>query len=89
MFIEHEGALYQGPARDLPQEVWSCRQMRFVPYQGETPKGVQWGRGQCQTKWLGRRFSPILRRRVDIGAVQPARHFLNLFENMLNAARNE
>jgi len=44
MFIEHEGALYQGPARDLPQEVWSRRQMRFVPYQGETPKGVQWGR---------------------------------------------
>jgi len=60
MFIEHEGALYQGPARDLPQEVWSCRQMRFVPYQGETPKGVQWGRGSVKPNGLGGDFHQFL-----------------------------
>ncbi|WP_130581227.1 hypothetical protein [Bradyrhizobium sp. Leo170] len=44
IFIENEGALFRGPARGVPQEVWSAREGRFVPYgQAGQIKPVDWG----------------------------------------------
>jgi hypothetical protein len=42
-YIENEGALFRGPSRSFPKEVWSRKQREFVPYTGTTPKPVDWG----------------------------------------------
>ncbi len=41
LYIENEGALFRGPARAWPKDVWNGRE--FVPYRGETPKSIDWG----------------------------------------------
>jgi hypothetical protein len=41
VYIENEGALYRGFARAWPQEIWNGTE--FVPYEGEVPKGIEWG----------------------------------------------
>lgn len=41
IYIENEGALFKGPARAWPKEVWNGRE--FVPYEGAVPKGIEWG----------------------------------------------
>lgn len=44
MFIENEGALFRGPARGLPQEVWNAAEGKFVPYKlAGQPKPIDWG----------------------------------------------
>lgn len=43
VLIENEGALFRGPARGLPMEVWSCRRQAFEPYTGSREKPVEWG----------------------------------------------
>lgn len=44
VYIENEGALFRGPARGVPLEVWDSSVRAFVPYAlaGE-PKKVDWG----------------------------------------------
>ncbi len=42
-YIENEGALLRGLARGWPEEVWSARERKFLPYKGTVPKGVEWG----------------------------------------------
>lgn len=41
IYIENEGALFRGPARAWPKEVWNGRE--FVPYKGAVPKDIDWG----------------------------------------------
>ena len=41
IYIENEGALFRGPARAWPKEVWNGKE--FVPYKGSVPKDVDWG----------------------------------------------
>lgn len=41
IFIENEGALFRGPARAWPKEVWNGSE--FVPYKGAMPKDIDWG----------------------------------------------
>lgn len=41
IYIENEGALFRGPARAWPKEVWDGS--KFVPYQGAVPKDIEWG----------------------------------------------
>lgn len=41
LFIENEGALFRGPARSWPREVWLGGEFR--PYAGTVPKGIEWG----------------------------------------------
>lgn len=41
LLIENEGALFRGPARAWPKEVWDGE--KFVPYTGNVPKDVEWG----------------------------------------------
>lgn len=44
MYIEHEGVIYRGPARGVPQEVWRPTEGRFVPYPlAGQPRPVDWG----------------------------------------------
>jgi hypothetical protein len=43
IYIENEGALFRGFSRSWPQEVWHSDERRFVPYEGEMPKGIEWG----------------------------------------------
>lgn len=43
LYIENEGALFRGPARGVPQEVWNESQGKFVPYKGGQDKPVDWG----------------------------------------------
>jgi len=44
IFIENEGALFRGPARGVPQEVWSAAERKFVPYKlAGQPKAIDWG----------------------------------------------
>jgi len=43
IYIENEGALFRGPARGVPLEVWSARKNMFVPYEGSKDKPVDWG----------------------------------------------
>lgn len=42
IYIENEGALFRGPARGVPQEIWDGT--AFVPYRGAgQPRDVDWG----------------------------------------------
>lgn len=41
IYIENEGALFKGPARAWPKEVWDGA--KFVPYKGVVPKDIDWG----------------------------------------------
>jgi len=41
IYVENEGALFRGPARAWPREVWSGT--KFEAYMGEVPKGIEWG----------------------------------------------
>lgn len=43
IYIENEGALFRGPARGVPQEVWSVSQGKFLPYTGSKDKPIDWG----------------------------------------------
>lgn len=44
VFIENDGALFRGPWRDTPMEVWSAAAGAFVPYtQRGKPRDVSWG----------------------------------------------
>lgn len=42
VLIENEGALFRGPARGLPDEVWFASRKQWAPY-GSAPKPVDWG----------------------------------------------
>jgi hypothetical protein len=41
IYIENEGALFRGPARAWPKEVWTGA--AFEPYKGAMPKDIDWG----------------------------------------------
>ena len=41
IYIENEGALFRGPARAWPREVWNGSE--FVAYKGAVPKDIDWG----------------------------------------------
>ncbi len=41
IYIENEGALFRGPARAWPKEVWTGS--GFEPYSGSVPKPIEWG----------------------------------------------
>ncbi len=41
VFIENEGAVFRGPARAWPKEVWTGE--KFEPYKGDVPKPLEWG----------------------------------------------
>ena len=43
VLIENDGALFRGPARGLPREVWSPQRQAFAPYTGSHEKSVGWG----------------------------------------------
>lgn len=43
VYIEHEGALYRGPNRAHPTEIWSFKSREWKPYTGSVPKGAEWG----------------------------------------------
>lgn len=43
VYIENEGALFRGPARGVPLEVWVPGLQRFMPYTGTKNKPVDWG----------------------------------------------
>jgi hypothetical protein len=43
IYIENEGALYRGPARGVPREIWNAKEKKFVPYKGAVPKPIEWG----------------------------------------------
>lgn len=41
IYIENDGALFRGPARAWPKEVWNGKE--FVAYKGTVPKDIEWG----------------------------------------------
>ena len=41
IYIENDGALFRGPARAWPKEVWNGKE--FVAYKGTVPKEIEWG----------------------------------------------
>lgn len=41
IYIENEGALFRGPARAWPKEVWNGK--AFEAYTGAVPKDIDWG----------------------------------------------
>ena len=43
IYIENEGALFQGVSRGWPEKIWSERQKKWLPYNGNVPKPVDWG----------------------------------------------
>lgn len=44
IYIENEGALFRGPARGVPKEVWDAAEGKFVPYKlAGQPKPIDWG----------------------------------------------
>ena len=44
LYIENEGALFRGPARGVPLEVWNASEGKFVPYKlAGQPKPIDWG----------------------------------------------
>ena len=43
IYIENEGALFRGYVVSCPREVYSFKQKKFIPYEGEVPKRFGWG----------------------------------------------
>jgi hypothetical protein len=44
VFIENEGALFRGPARGVPLEVWNAAEGKFEPYKlAGQPRPIDWG----------------------------------------------
>lgn len=43
IYIENEDALFRGYVVFRPLEIWSKKQKKFVPYEGEVPKPHMWG----------------------------------------------
>lgn len=44
VYIENEGALFRGPARGLPKEIWDADEGKFVPYADAGKiKPIEWG----------------------------------------------
>ena len=41
IYIENKGALFRGPARACPGQVWTGT--KFEPYKGQVPKDIGWG----------------------------------------------
>ena len=41
IYIENEGALFRGPARAWPREVWVNGQ--WQAYRGQVPRDIDWG----------------------------------------------
>lgn len=35
--FKNEGALFRGPSRDFPKEVWDPREQKWVPYEDDRP----------------------------------------------------
>jgi hypothetical protein len=48
--IENEGALFRGPTRTQPTEVWSHKDQTWKPYTGRMPKPYEWGKEIDQTE---------------------------------------
>ena len=44
-YIENEGAMFRSsrPGCAFPEEVWSRKQCKWLPYEGEVPKPMGWG----------------------------------------------
>jgi hypothetical protein len=42
-YIESEGAIFRGPSRGHPREIWSCKDRTWKPYTGAVPKPIEWG----------------------------------------------
>ena len=43
IYIENEGALFRGPARGVPLELWDANVREFVPYTfAAQPKDIAW-----------------------------------------------
>lgn len=44
-YIENDGAVFrsQGPSIWRPDEVFSLRQKKWIPYEGDVPKPADWG----------------------------------------------
>ena len=43
VYVEHEGALFRGPARAHPEHVWHEGEGAWKPYSRDVPKGPEWG----------------------------------------------
>jgi hypothetical protein len=43
IFIENEGALFRGPSRSFPNDVWNPDNREFAPYTGVIPKPMELG----------------------------------------------
>jgi hypothetical protein len=44
LYIENEGALFRGPARSVPLEVWNKTLGEWAPYAlAGKPKDISWG----------------------------------------------
>ncbi len=42
-YIENEGALFRGPSRAWPKEVYSFGKKKWLAYHGAVPKPLTWG----------------------------------------------
>ena len=42
-YIENEGALFRGPSRSFPNDVWNPDNREFAPYAGVIPKPMELG----------------------------------------------
>ncbi|TFU05548.1 hypothetical protein EUV02_00430 [Polymorphobacter arshaanensis] len=51
VFIEQENAIFRGPSRSFPHEVWSVKQQKWFPYHFDEPfKPIEWGNIVSETE---------------------------------------
>lgn len=43
IYIENDGALFRGPSRSLPKEVWFKTTGAWQAYKRATPTPIEWG----------------------------------------------
>lgn len=41
--IENEGAIFRGPSRSFPKQVWDRRKQEWSAYNRSVPKPMEWG----------------------------------------------
>lgn len=50
IYIENEGAIFQGSSVPHPDKVWDHRKKEWKAYSGSVPKPIEWGREISQAE---------------------------------------
>jgi hypothetical protein len=67
MLIENEGAIFRGPTRNWPEEIWNFKERRWEAYRGSKEKPYEWGTKIDETQFSLLTAEPVEPKGRDFG----------------------